>query len=110
MLSDASSYMNEQLYQSMVEELPGNFFKYLNLTTEIEIDILYKKNGYINNVYGLVTIKSKSSRLPRKFFLQLNKKSILENVIDRCNHYGIKPITCPTIYKSYNFLKNFLIN
>ena len=59
----------------------------------------------MNNIYGLVTVRSESSRLPRKCFLQLNNKSILENVIDRCNHYGIIPIICTTISKSDNSIE-----
>ena len=59
----------------------------------------------MNNIYGLVTVRSESSRLPRKCFLELNNKSILENVIDRCKHYGIIPIVCTTISKSDNSIE-----
>ena len=53
----------------------------------------------MNDFYGLVT-RSESSRLPRKCFLTLENKSILENVIDRCKYYGITPIVCTTISKA----------
>jgi len=59
----------------------------------------------MRDIYGLVTVRSESSRLPRKCFLKLENKSILENVIDRCKHYGIKPIICTTISESDNSIE-----
>ena len=59
----------------------------------------------MNDFYGLVTVRSDSNRLPKKCFLPLEDKSILENVVHRCKKYGIIPILCTTISKSDNSIE-----
>ena len=58
------------LYQLMEEELLGkeNFQKYFFKMKE---------------VYGLITVRSESSRLPRKCFLPLGDMCVLESIVHR---------------------------
>ena len=51
----------------------------------------------MKNVFGLITVRSESSRLPGKCFLPLGNKSVIETVIDRCKNSEIIPILCTTI-------------
>ena len=51
----------------------------------------------MKNIYGLITVRSGSSRLPRKCFLPLGNKTVIESVIIRCLNYEIVPIICTTI-------------
>ena len=51
----------------------------------------------MNNVFGLITVRSESTRLPGKCFLPLGDKTVIETVIDRCIHSKIIPIICTTI-------------
>ena len=51
----------------------------------------------MKNIFGLITVRSESSRLPRKCFLSLGNKSVIETVIDRCKNSEIMPIICTTI-------------
>ncbi len=51
----------------------------------------------MKNIFGLITVRSESSRLPRKCFLPLGNKSVIETVIDRCKNSEIIPIICTTI-------------
>ena len=50
----------------------------------------------MKNVVGLITVRSESTRLPRKCFLPLGNKSVIETVIDRCRDSKIIPIICTT--------------
>ena len=50
----------------------------------------------MKNVFGLITVRSESSRLPGKCFLPLGNKSVIETVIDRCKVSEIIPIICTT--------------
>ena len=54
----------------------------------------------MKNVFGLITVRSESSRLPGKCFLPLGNKSVIETVIDRCKNSEIIPILCTTISKA----------
>ena len=45
---------------------------------------------------ALITVRSKSSRLPNKCFLKFGKTTVLEHVISRTLHSNMKPIICTT--------------
>jgi len=45
---------------------------------------------------ALITVRSSSSRLPRKCFLPFGNISVLEHIIKRAEHYNLKPIVCTT--------------
>jgi len=47
-------------------------------------------------IYVLITVRSTSSRLPRKCFLPFGDYSVLEHVIRRAMHYDFIPIVCTT--------------
>jgi len=48
-----------------------------------------------NNV--LVTVRTKSSRLPEKCLLPFGNQCVLEHVIERCKLYKLEPIICTSI-------------
>tara|TARA_A100001388_G_C28772912_1_gene505099 strand:+ start:4082 stop:4837 length:756 start_codon:yes stop_codon:yes gene_type:complete len=64
----------------------------------------------MKNVYGFVTVRSESTRLPRKCFLPLGKKSIIETVIARCIDSEIIPIICTTISSADDSLEELSNN
>jgi len=45
---------------------------------------------------GIITVRTDSSRLPKKCLLQFGKTSVIEHIIERCIHYAIEPIICTT--------------
>ena len=47
--------------------------------------------------HGLVTVRTTSSRLPRKCLLPFGSGNVLEHVIRRAKHYGITPIVCTSV-------------
>jgi spore coat polysaccharide biosynthesis protein SpsF len=49
---------------------------------------------------GLITVRSLSSRLPGKCYLNFGDKTVLDYIILRCLHYKIRPIICTTKDKS----------
>ena len=51
----------------------------------------------MKKVVGLITVRSESSRLPKKCFLSLGNKTVIETVIDRCKASEIVPIICTTV-------------
>ena len=53
---------------------------------------------------GLILVRSKSRRLPRKCFLRFGKINLIEHIILRCKFYNIKPIVCTTTSKADNKL------
>jgi spore coat polysaccharide biosynthesis protein SpsF len=53
----------------------------------------------LNQVDGFVTVRSSSSRLPKKCFLDFFGISVLEHIILRCKFGGINPIICTTTNK-----------
>ena len=48
----------------------------------------------INATVGLITVRTSSTRLPRKCFLPLGERHVLQYVISRCEQAGILPIVC----------------
>ena len=49
-----------------------------------------------NKIPALITVRSASSRLPFKCFLDFGDVSVLEHVILRAKHYQLSPIVCTT--------------
>ena len=47
-----------------------------------------------NKVYGFITVRTSSTRLPRKCLLALGNNNVLEHVIKRCLSYAIEPVVC----------------
>lgn len=47
-------------------------------------------------INAVITVRSTSSRLPGKCFLPFGEGCVLEHVIKRTLHYGLRPIVCTT--------------
>lgn len=48
-------------------------------------------------IYGIILVRSKSTRLENKCFLKFGKKNnVIEHIIQRCKYYKITPIICTT--------------
>ena len=45
---------------------------------------------------AFITVRSQSTRLPRKCFLPFGNGTVLEHIIKRCLHYDLRPIVCTT--------------
>lgn len=45
---------------------------------------------------GIITVRTKSKRLPNKCLKKFGKKTVIDHVIDRCIYYSIEPIMCTT--------------
>ena len=43
---------------------------------------------------AIITVRSSSSRLPRKCYLPFGNITVLEHIIKRVEHYNLKPIVC----------------
>ena len=67
------------------------------------VDCTFGQGGYSKKILENSNVPNAIKYLFLKL-LWLNK-SILENVIDRCKHYGIKPIICTTISESDNSIE-----
>ena len=48
-------------------------------------------------ISGLVTVRTTSSRLPKKCLLSFGNGNVLEHIIRRAKHYGITPIICTSV-------------
>jgi len=53
----------------------------------------------LKQINGFITVRSSSSRLAKKCFLDFLGISVLEHIILRCKFGGINPIICTTINK-----------
>jgi spore coat polysaccharide biosynthesis protein SpsF len=47
-----------------------------------------------SRVPGFITVRTASSRLPKKCLLPFGKKTVLHHIIERCRVFGIEPIVC----------------
>ena len=54
---------------------------------------------------GLITVRTNSSRLPKKCLLSLGKETVLKHVIKRAKSSGITPIVCTTIDSSDDIIE-----
>lgn len=48
----------------------------------------------MSNLYGFVTVRTNSSRLPSKCFLKFGEQTIIESIFERANLNNITPILC----------------
>lgn len=64
----------------------------------------------LNLINGFVTVRSSSSRLPKKCFLDFFGISVLEHIILRCKFGGINPIICTTTNKKDDKIINIARN
>jgi len=56
----------------------------------------------LNKFIGIILVRSQSTRLPGKCFLNFGKVNILEHMILRSRHFKIEPIICTTNKKKDN--------
>ena len=56
----------------------------------------------MKKIYAFVTVRSSSTRLPQKCFLDFNGTNVLEHIILRCKYGNLSPIICTTINKKDN--------
>jgi spore coat polysaccharide biosynthesis protein SpsF len=62
----------------------------------------------LNNIYNaLLTVRTSSTRLPRKCFLPFGKSNILNHVAKRAINAGINPIICTSNDKSDDEIQDF---
>jgi len=50
-------------------------------------------------IYGMITVRSQSTRLPEKCYLPFGEGNVIEHMIKRAKHFDIKPIVCTTLEK-----------
>ncbi|MBF0205432.1 MAG: hypothetical protein HQK53_00950, partial [Oligoflexia bacterium] len=48
-------------------------------------------------IFGFITVRSTSTRLPGKCFLPFGEVNVLTHVIRRTRHFNIKPIVCTSV-------------
>ena len=51
-------------------------------------------------IYGFITVRASSSRLPNKCLLNFGNFTVLGHVIERLRSYSIKPVVCTTTNKN----------
>ena len=54
---------------------------------------------------SMITVRSKSTRLPQKCFLPFAGKTVIEHIIDRALEFNIDPILCTTLEEDDNSLE-----
>ena len=64
---------------------------------------------------GMITVRSQSSRLPEKCFLEFGNGNVIEHMIRRAKFFKINPIVCTTFEKEelilfFKFFKAFISN
>ena len=57
--------------------------------------------------YGLLTVRSGSTRLPNKCWLELSGIPVIQYVVNRCRESDIEPIICTTTNQSDDKFENF---
>ena len=55
-------------------------------------------------IFGFITVRCGSSRLPSKCLKEFGKYSVIEHVIERCRQYEIEPIVCTTCSEEDNVI------
>jgi len=61
-------------------------------------------------INGMITVRSKSTRLKNKCFLPFSGKTVIEHIIDRSLNFNLDPILCTTIEKEDDRLEEIAIN
>lgn len=49
---------------------------------------------------AIISVRSSSTRLPKKCFMKFGDFSVIEHIVQRCLHFDLDPIVCSTIEKS----------
>tara|TARA_Y100001978_G_C23509471_1_gene344883 strand:+ start:64 stop:297 length:234 start_codon:yes stop_codon:yes gene_type:complete len=50
----------------------------------------------ISKIPTIVTVRTRSTRLPKECLLDFGNKSVIEHIIDRCLTSNLDPIICTT--------------
>ena len=58
---------------------------------------------------SFITVRTGSTRLPKKCLLPFGKGNVLEHILLRTEHYGLDPILCTTIEPEDNVIENLAI-
>jgi len=48
----------------------------------------------VEHIPGLITVRTSSTRLPQKCLLPFGQGNVIEHIIHRSRHYGLRPILC----------------
>ncbi len=63
------------------------------------------KFGHRMTIPGFITVRTFSSRLPKKCLLPFGEGNVLEHIIRRARHFGLDPIVCTTTETSDDVLE-----
>lgn len=55
---------------------------------------------------GLITVRTSSTRLPKKCLLPFGEDNVISHIIERAKHYQIEPIVCTSIEKSDDIIED----
>lgn len=58
------------------------------------------------NPIGFITVRTSSTRLPRKCLLPMGNETVISHVVKRSIHYGIEPIICTSTDNSDDILED----
>ena len=58
------------------------------------------------NPIGFITVRTSSTRLPRKCLLPMENETVISHVVKRSIHYGIEPIICTSTDNSDDILED----
>ena len=61
-------------------------------------------------IYGFITVRASSSRLPNKCLLNFGNFTVLGHVIERLRSYSIKPVFAQPLIKMTTRLLKYLIH
>ena len=45
-------------------------------------------------IHGIITVRTSSTRLPKKCLLSFGEYNVINHVINRCKYFKIEPIVC----------------
>ena len=66
--------------------------------------LLILKIALMNKINGIITVRTTSSRLPRKCLLPFGDINVIEHIIRRAKHFNIDPIICTSTDSSDDIL------
>jgi len=62
-----------------------------------------------DTIYGFITVRTSSTRLPKKCLMPFGKKRVLDHIINRCLAFNIEPIVCTSTHESDNVIYDIAI-
>jgi spore coat polysaccharide biosynthesis protein SpsF len=62
-----------------------------------------------NNVTGFITVRTNSTRLPKKCLLSFGESTVLNHIIRRAASYGIEPVVCTSVSKGDDIIEDIAI-